>query len=82
MTPISFEQARHIAATFTGEPIARYGWQNADVYVVVIDYTDRDLPLGEPDLLVEKATGRLREVTGTMGRPPAPGLQPIGNPPA
>jgi hypothetical protein len=34
-----------------------------------------------PALLVDKRTGKLREVYGLVGDEPAPGLVPLGSPP-
>lgn len=78
---ISFEDARRIVGIETGEPIAPWGWENDEVFVLAIDYTDGDMPIGEAEPLVDKRTGTLRWVSGMMGEPPAPGLRPIGKPP-
>lgn len=78
---VSFDDARATVAEKTGKPVARYGWQNDDVFVVAIDWRG-DLPdFDAPDHLVDKRTGEHREVFGSLGRDPAPDLTPIGNPP-
>lgn len=78
---VTFEQARETVAQAMGRQPADYGWQNADVFLMAFDYGDEDPPMNEPDVLVDKATGAIREVFGLLGRPPAPNLRPIGNPP-
>jgi hypothetical protein len=78
---VTFEQTRDVLAAATGRPAAPWGWENADLFVVVVDYGDGGPPLGEPDRLVDKRTGRLREVAGLLGRAPVPGLRPIGDAP-
>ena len=78
---ITFEQARETVAQVTGRQPADYGWQNNEVFLVAFDYGDEDPPMDEPDVLVDKVTGAIREVFGMLGNPPAPNLKPIGNPP-
>jgi hypothetical protein len=78
---MTFEQARDKVATAAGHPAARYGWENRDVFVVPLDYGDQPPPFDEPDRLVDKRTGKVREVYGMLGEDPAPDLRPIGNPP-
>jgi hypothetical protein len=78
---VTFEQARETVAKATGRQPADYGWQNDQVFVVAFDYGDEMPPLDEPDYLVDKTSGQMREVTGLLGLPPAPDLRPIGNPP-
>ncbi len=64
-----------------GRPAAAYGWENDDVFLIAFDYGDEGPPFDEPDRLVDKRTGVLREVFGMLGNDPAPNLRPIGNPP-
>jgi hypothetical protein len=78
---ITFDQARAIVASKTGNPSAAYGWENDDVYVIVTDYGGDIPPFDEPDRLVNKRTGKITEVVGMLGADPAPNLRPIGNPP-
>lgn len=82
VTPVSFEGARHIVAAATGLPIARYGWHNDTLYVLAVEYPDGGVPKGEEIPTVVKATGQLRWELSARGEPVAPGLQPIGVPPA
>ena len=77
---ITFEQARATLAAATGKPAADHGWENDDVFVVVNDFGAAMPPPGEPDYLVDKRTGELREVYGLLGRDPAPNLRPISKP--
>lgn len=86
---ITFADARKVVAAapavreFFGEgfTVDEYGWQNDDVFLMSIDTADGVAPFDAPALLVDKRTGELREVFGLLGREPAPGLRPIGDPP-
>ena len=77
----TFDEARALVTAATGQPTADYGWENDDVFVIAIDYGDDTPPFDEPDRLVDKVTGELREVYGLLGDDPAPNLRPIGDPP-
>lgn len=80
---ISFEEARAIVAAAQGWDPAPWGWENDEVFVMAYDHGDdpggQPTPDGEPDVLVDKDTGRLRLVTES---PPAPNLRPVGDPPS
>ena len=86
---ITFDGARAIAATskavreyWSDYTVLDWGWENDDVYVLAYDPVDPAVVLFDaPALLVDKRTGKLREVYGLLGDDPAPGLTPIGNPP-
>lgn len=67
---ITFEEARALIAAAEGWDPAPWGWENDEVYVLT--YADAD---GEPDLLVDKKTGRYWRVSDD---PPAPNLRPVG----
>jgi hypothetical protein len=82
MTVVTFAEARAIVVAAVDSAVAEYGWENDDVFVVALDYGDEPTPFDEPDRLVDKGTGELREVYGLLGRAPAPGLRPIGDVPA
>jgi hypothetical protein len=74
---ITFQEARGIVAKATGEQAAADGWENDDVYLVALDYGDGPPPFDEPDRLVDKRTGAIREVIGMLGEDPAPNLRAI-----
>lgn len=71
---ITFTQARNIVARTTQRPVVDYGWENADVFWIVMAIPGID----EPDRLVDKKTGDIREIYGMLGEDPAPNLRPIG----
>lgn len=83
---ISFEEARALVAASqvvrdvcgpgNHFEVRDFGWQNDDVYQVAIR-PERDVFDG-PSILVDKRTGEVRTVYGTLGRPPVPGLMLIG----
>lgn len=79
MTPVSFEGARYIAAEATGERIERYGWENAEVFVLVVDY-GLNVPKGVEIPVVVKATGQLRWEVSARGEPVAASLRSVGSP--
>ncbi|AQT81972.1 hypothetical protein B1R94_26000 [Mycolicibacterium litorale] len=102
MPGITFEAARDIVASSAGVramyprddfEVADYGWENAEVYVIVagthVDVHGIDDPATDferltfdaPARLVDKTTGELREIFGLLGRDPAPDLVPIGDVP-
>ena len=76
--PISFEQARHIAAAATGQTIALWGWENADVFVLSVVYPEGGVPKGEETPVVDRRTGKLRWEFSPRGEPVVAGLRPIG----
>jgi hypothetical protein len=78
---ITFDEARDVVAKATNHPVAQYGWENSDVYLIALDYGDAIPPPDEPDRLVDKNTGEIHEFYGLLGADPAPGLQPIGDAP-
>ena len=49
---------------------------------MIVALPDSGMPVFEaPDPLVDKKTGKLTEIYGTLGHAPVPGLVPIGSPP-
>ena len=86
---ITFDDARAIAATsksvrdYWGDyRILDWGWENDQEFVLVYDLIDPEVvPFDIPALLVDKRTGKLREVYGLVGNPPAPNLTPVGHNP-
>ena len=49
------------------------------MYLLVYDLNDPEVvPFDIPALLVDKRTGKLREVYGLLGHDPVPGLTPVG----
>jgi len=78
---VTFDEARAlVAAAMPPYPVATYGWENDDVFVIAFDYGDDDVPFDEPDWLVDKRTGTLRKVHCLLGRDPLPNKRPINNP--
>ena len=57
-------------------PVAHWGWDNDEVFVVPFDYGDDVPPVDEPVRLVDKRSGELV----FRGKTPS-GLRPINNPP-
>lgn len=62
----------------TPYPVAGWGWESDEVFVVPFDYGDDIPPPDEPIRLVDKRSGELifRSPTATPS-----GLRPSGNPP-
>jgi hypothetical protein len=56
--------------------VAEHGWENDDVFVMAFDFGDA-IPLGDPEILVDKLTGAVFEIAGLLGADPAPNLRPI-----
>ena len=86
---VTFSDARAIVAASAsvrqtqgeGFTVADYGWENADVFVLVARPADGLAVFDAPALLVDKRTGKLTEVYGLVGHDPVPGLVPTGSPP-
>ena len=93
---ITFDEARDIVAASkvvrdqypAGDFIvAKWGWENADLFVVVAgtryDVTGEGNPdtltMDAPARVVDKKTGELREILGLIGRDPAPNLREVGD---
>lgn len=78
---ITFDEARQVVAKATNHPVAPYGWENRDVFLIALDYGGEMPPPDEPDRLVDKDTGEMHEFYGLLGAEPAPDLLPIGDAP-
>ena len=46
------------------------------MFVMAFDFGDA-IPLGDPEILVDKLTGAVFEIAGLLGADPAPNLRPI-----
>lgn len=85
---MNFEQARrviqindkHRPVDIDGRPypVAEWGWENDEVFVVPFDYGEHTPPLDEPARLVDKRSG---ELTFRSALQTPPGLHPVNNPP-